>query len=57
MKIMKGDTVLVISGRDKGKKGKVHSSLPDKERLYVKGVNMIKRHQKSQGGVKQSGIV
>jgi len=57
MKIRRGDTVLVISGRDKGKKGKVRRTLPDKGRVLVDGVNMIKRHMRAQGGVRQAGIV
>ena len=57
MKIRRGDTVLVISGRDKGKKGKVRRTLPDKRRVLVDGVNMIKRHMRAQGGVRQAGIV
>ena len=57
MKIRRGDTVLVISGRDKGKKGKVRRTLPDKRRVLVDGVNMIKRHMRAQAGVRQAGIV
>jgi large subunit ribosomal protein L24 len=46
MKIKKNDQVLVISGRDKGKKGRVLSVNPDKQRVLVEGVGMIKRHTK-----------
>ncbi|MDX1485566.1 MAG: 50S ribosomal protein L24 [Alphaproteobacteria bacterium] len=43
-KIKKGDTVMVLTGRDKGKQGSVLKVLPDKDRLIVQGVNMVKRH-------------
>ena len=42
--IRKNDTVLVIGGKDRGKRGRVLKILPDKNRLIVEGVNMIKRH-------------
>ena len=44
MKIKKNDNVLIISGKDRGKKGKVISVFPKKERLLVEGVNMRKKH-------------
>jgi len=43
-KIKKNDDVIVISGRDKGKKGSVLLVLPKKDRVVVQGVNMVKRH-------------
>jgi len=55
--IRRNDNVLVISGKDRGKRGRVLKVLPDKNRLVVEGVNMIKRHTKPnpqrnvQGGV------
>ena len=42
--IRKNDNVLVIAGRDRGKRGRVLSVLPEKNRLVVEGVNLIKRH-------------
>ncbi len=45
-KIKKGDTVVVIAGRDKGKKGEVLKVLPKENRAIVKGVNIVKRHQR-----------
>ena len=42
--IRKNDSVLVITGKDRGKRGRVLKVLPDKNRLIVEGVNMIKRH-------------
>lgn len=44
MKVHKGDTVLVISGKDKGAKGKVLQAYPDRNRVLVEGVNRIKKH-------------
>ena len=44
--VKKGDTVLVISGKDKGVTGKVIASYPDKQRVLVEGVNRIKKHTK-----------
>jgi len=46
MKIKKGDTVLVISGKWKGKTGKVLKSLPKKMKVVVEGVNIVKKHQR-----------
>lgn len=44
MKIHKGDTVLVVSGKDKGAKGKVIKAIPTRNRVLVEGVNRIKKH-------------
>jgi len=57
MKIRKNDTVLVIAGKDKGKKGKVRFAYPKKERIMVEGVNFIKRHMRATGQVRQAGII
>lgn len=46
MKIKKNDNVIILSGKDKGKKGKVLKSLPKEERLIVEGVNVAKKRQK-----------
>lgn len=45
-KIKKGDTVIVITGKDKGTKGEVLKVIPDENRVLVRGVNLVKRHQK-----------
>nr|TFG54942.1 MAG: 50S ribosomal protein L24 [Hyphomicrobiales bacterium] len=55
-KIRKGDRVVVISGRDKGKRGEVLRVYPGDERALVSGVHMVKRHQK-QTMTQQAGIV
>lgn len=57
MKIRKNDTVLVIAGRDRGKKGKVRVAIPKKERLLVDGINMIKKHARPTGQARQAGII
>ena len=60
MKIKKGDTVVVISGKDKGAKGKVIQALPQRNRVLVEGVNRIKKHTKvsqSERGAQSGGIV
>jgi large subunit ribosomal protein L24 len=46
-KIKKGDTVLVVKGKDKGKKGKVIKVIPKEARIIVEGVNLVKKHLKS----------
>ena len=48
LKIKKNDMVMVVKGRDRGKTGKVMRVEPAKERLYVEGLNMVKRHMKPQ---------
>ena len=45
-KIKKGDNVMIMTGKDKGKTGEVLSVIPAKERLLVRGVNIVKRHTK-----------
>ena len=54
-KVKKGDEVVVLAGKDKGKKGKILKMIPDKCRVIVDGVNMVKRHEKpsktSAGGI------
>ena len=60
MKIHKGDTVLVISGKDKGAKGKVLKAYPSSNKVLVEGVNRIKKHTPittNQRGSRSGGIV
>ena len=60
MKIKKGDTVLVIAGKDKGAKGKVIQAYPDRDRVLVEGVNRIKKHTRitqNQRGSQSGGII
>ena len=55
LKVKKGDKVVVITGRDKGKTGEIIEVNPTENRVKVRGVNMVKRHQKqsmqTQGGI------
>jgi large subunit ribosomal protein L24 len=57
MKIRKNDTVLVIAGKDRGKKGKVRFAYPKKERVLVEGVNFVKKHSRARGQARQAGII
>ncbi len=55
--IKKNDTVLVVSGDEKGKKGRVLSFEPEKNRLVVEGLNIIKKHMKPSKKYSQGGII
>jgi len=55
-KIRKGDKVVVLTGRDKGRTGEVIEVRPSQERAVVRGINMVKRHQK-QTANQEGGIV
>jgi large subunit ribosomal protein L24 len=60
VKVKKGDTVLVIAGKDKGARGKVIAAYPKLDRLIVEGVNRVKKHTRirtTQRGAKTGGIV
>jgi large subunit ribosomal protein L24 len=56
-RIRRGDEVIVISGKDNGKSGKVLRVDPAKSRVYVEGLNIIKRHTRAQQGSSQPGGV
>lgn len=55
--VRKGDTVLVIKGKDAGKRGKVLQVIPSKQRVIVEGVNIVKRHSKPTRALPQGGII
>jgi large subunit ribosomal protein L24 len=60
MKVKKGDTVVVIAGKDKGARGKVIQAYPTRDRVLVEGVNRIKKHTRvsqNQRGAQSGGIV
>lgn len=57
MHIRKGDTVVVITGKYKGRRGRVLRVIPKEDRLLVEGVNMMKRHTKPSNRSQQGGIV
>ncbi|MGB9824386.1 MAG: 50S ribosomal protein L24 [Candidatus Hydrothermia bacterium] len=56
-KIKRDDTVLVIAGKDKGKIGKVKKVIPEKARIVVEGVNIVKRHMRARSVDQPSGII
>ena len=55
--VKKGDTVVVLSGKDKGKQGKIISAMPRAGKVVVEGVNKVKRHSKPSLKVPQGGII
>ena len=57
MNIRKNDTVLVISGKDKGSKGKVRLVNPREEKLIIEGINFIKRHARATGQARQASVI
>jgi large subunit ribosomal protein L24 len=57
MKIKKGDTVMVITGKDSGRKGKVLKVVPEQNRVVVEGINRVKKHQKPNRSIPQGGIL
>lgn len=57
LKVRKGDIVQAIKGKDKGKKGKVLSILPEGRRALVEGVNLVKKHKRQTRQDQQGGIV
>ena len=57
MHVKRGDTVVVIAGKDKGKEGKVVAAYPEQNKVIVEGVAMAKRHQKARMQCQQSGII
>jgi len=57
MRIRKGDTVEVLSGKNKGKRGQVMVAMPKQGKVIVDGANMSKRHTKPRGATMQGGII
>lgn len=57
MRVKKNDTVRVISGEDKGKEGRILKVFPDKGRIIVEKVNLIKRHTRPSKSLPQGGII
>jgi large subunit ribosomal protein L24 len=57
MHVKKGDKVMVISGKDKGKQGVVLASYPKKDRVLVEGINVVKKHSKPSQVNPQGGIL
>lgn len=57
MHVKRGDTVKVLSGKDKGKEGKILTAMPDEGKVIVEGVAMVKKHQKARMQGQESGII
>ena len=57
MKLRKGDTVLVISGKDKGQEGEIVQVMPADNKVIVNGINTAKKHSKASKNNKQGGII
>ena len=57
MNVKKGDTVVVLSGKDKGKKGKVLGTIPSESKVVVEGINMVTCHVKPRRQGEEGGIV
>jgi large subunit ribosomal protein L24 len=57
MRIRKDDAIVIIAGKDRGKKGKVRRALPSEDRVIVEGLNMIKRHSRAGRATRQGGII
>jgi len=57
MNVHKDDTVMVITGKDKGKRGRVRATYPDKNRVIVEGLNVMRKHTRGRSGARQAGII
>jgi large subunit ribosomal protein L24 len=57
MRLRKGDTVIILSGKDKGKQGEIKRSFPGESKLIVEGVNVAKKHQKPRRQGDPGGII
>lgn len=57
MNIKKGDTVLILAGKDKGKEGVVSRALPQVSKVIIEGLNVVKKHTKPKGQTRQGGVV
>lgn len=57
MKIKKGDTVYIISGKDRGKTGKVIRAIPKENRILVEGISLVKRHQRPRKAREKGQII
>ena len=55
--VRKGDTVIVVAGKERGKRGRVLRVIPEKNRVVVERINMIKKHQRPTQRIRQGGII
>ena len=56
-RVRKGDTVIVVAGKERGKRGRVLRVIPEKGRVVVERINMVKKHQRPTQRVRQGGII
>jgi large subunit ribosomal protein L24 len=57
MKLKKGDRVVVLSGKDRGKEGVIQTVMPAKNKVIIQGINVARKHQKSTSATIQAGII
>lgn len=57
MNIKQDDTVLVMTGKDKGKKGRVREVHPADNKVIIEGINIVKKHTKGRSGARQAGVI
>ena len=57
MNIKRDDTVLVVAGKDRGKRGRVREVHPSDNKVIIEGVNIIKRHTRGRRGARQAGVI
>lgn len=57
MNVKRDDTVLVITGKDKGKRGRVREVRPTDNKIIVEGINIVKKHTRGRQGARQAGVV
>jgi large subunit ribosomal protein L24 len=57
MKLKKGDRVVVLSGKDRGKEGVIQTVFPAKNKVIIQGINVARKHQKSSSATVQAGII
>src|SRR5947199_10857562 len=57
MNIKKGDTVLIITGKDRGKQGTVSRAMPQVDKVIIEGLNIVKKHVRPQGQTRQVGVI
>jgi large subunit ribosomal protein L24 len=55
--VRRGDTVIVVSGKERGKRGRVLRVIPEKSRVVIERINMIKKHQRPTQKIRQGGII
>ncbi len=57
MNVKTDDTVMVITGKDRGKRGRVREVRPDKHQVIVEGINVVKKHTRGRMGARQAGVI